>query len=39
MIPAVRAPSAEDARFAAEIVNRGGIPIVEITVTVPKQWK
>lgn len=35
IIPAVRAYSAEDARFAAETVNRGGIPIVEITVTVP----
>jgi 2-dehydro-3-deoxyphosphogluconate aldolase/(4S)-4-hydroxy-2-oxoglutarate aldolase len=35
IIPAVRAGSPEDARFAAETVNRGGIPIVEITVTVP----
>ena len=24
------------ARFAAEIINRGGIPIAEITVTVPE---
>jgi 2-dehydro-3-deoxyphosphogluconate aldolase/(4S)-4-hydroxy-2-oxoglutarate aldolase len=35
IIPAVRVESAEDACFAAETVNRGGIPIVEITVTVP----
>jgi hypothetical protein len=26
-IPQVRTSSAEDARFAAEIVNRGGIPL------------
>jgi 2-dehydro-3-deoxyphosphogluconate aldolase / (4S)-4-hydroxy-2-oxoglutarate aldolase len=36
IIPAVRASSAEDARFAAETVSRGGIPIVEITMTVPE---
>jgi 2-dehydro-3-deoxyphosphogluconate aldolase/(4S)-4-hydroxy-2-oxoglutarate aldolase len=35
VIPAIRVSSAEDARFAAEAVNRGGIPIVEITMTVP----
>jgi 2-dehydro-3-deoxyphosphogluconate aldolase/(4S)-4-hydroxy-2-oxoglutarate aldolase len=35
IIPAVRVSSAEDARFAAEAVARGGIPIVEITMTVP----
>jgi 2-dehydro-3-deoxyphosphogluconate aldolase/(4S)-4-hydroxy-2-oxoglutarate aldolase len=35
VIPAVRVSSTEDARFAAEAVNRGGIPIVEITMTVP----
>jgi 2-dehydro-3-deoxyphosphogluconate aldolase/(4S)-4-hydroxy-2-oxoglutarate aldolase len=35
IIPAVRTSSAEDARFAAEEVSRGGIPIVEITMTVP----
>jgi 2-dehydro-3-deoxyphosphogluconate aldolase/(4S)-4-hydroxy-2-oxoglutarate aldolase len=35
IVPAVRVRSAEDARFAAETVNRGGIPVVEITVTVP----
>ncbi|MGH9712523.1 MAG: bifunctional 4-hydroxy-2-oxoglutarate aldolase/2-dehydro-3-deoxy-phosphogluconate aldolase [Candidatus Acidiferrales bacterium] len=35
IIPAVRASSAEDARFAAEAVSAAGIPIVEITMTVP----
>ena len=35
IIPAVRVSSSEDACFAAETVNRGGIPIAEITVTVP----
>ena len=35
IIPAVRVYSAEDARFAAEAVTQGGIPIVEITMTVP----
>jgi 2-dehydro-3-deoxyphosphogluconate aldolase/(4S)-4-hydroxy-2-oxoglutarate aldolase len=35
IIPSVRVSSAEDARFAAESVSRGGIPIVEITMTVP----
>jgi 2-dehydro-3-deoxyphosphogluconate aldolase/(4S)-4-hydroxy-2-oxoglutarate aldolase len=35
IIPAVRTSSAEEARFAGETVNRGGIPIVEITGTVP----
>jgi 2-dehydro-3-deoxyphosphogluconate aldolase/(4S)-4-hydroxy-2-oxoglutarate aldolase len=35
IIPAVRTASAEDARFAAETVSRAGIPIVEITMTVP----
>jgi len=36
IIPGVRMSSAADARFAAEAVNRGGIPIVEITMTVPE---
>jgi 2-dehydro-3-deoxyphosphogluconate aldolase/(4S)-4-hydroxy-2-oxoglutarate aldolase len=36
IIPAVRVSSPEDAFFAAETVNRGGIPVVEITVTVPE---
>jgi 2-dehydro-3-deoxyphosphogluconate aldolase / (4S)-4-hydroxy-2-oxoglutarate aldolase len=35
IIPGVRVPSAADARFAAETVNRAGIPIAEITMTVP----
>jgi 2-dehydro-3-deoxyphosphogluconate aldolase/(4S)-4-hydroxy-2-oxoglutarate aldolase len=35
IIPAVRVYSAEDARFAAEAVSQAGIPIVEITMTVP----
>lgn len=36
IVPAVRAANAEDALFAAEAVSRGGIPIVELTMTVPK---
>jgi 2-dehydro-3-deoxyphosphogluconate aldolase / (4S)-4-hydroxy-2-oxoglutarate aldolase len=35
IIPSVRTSSAEDARFAAETVSQAGIPIVEITMTVP----
>ena len=35
IVPAVRVYSAEDARFAAEAVSNGGIPIVEISMTVP----
>jgi 2-dehydro-3-deoxyphosphogluconate aldolase / (4S)-4-hydroxy-2-oxoglutarate aldolase len=35
IVPVVRAASAEEARFAAEAVAAGGIPIVEITMTVP----
>jgi 2-dehydro-3-deoxyphosphogluconate aldolase / (4S)-4-hydroxy-2-oxoglutarate aldolase len=35
IIPAVRVSSGDDAHFAAEAVARGGIPIVEITMTVP----
>jgi 2-dehydro-3-deoxyphosphogluconate aldolase/(4S)-4-hydroxy-2-oxoglutarate aldolase len=35
IVPAVRVSSSEDARFAAEAVSRGGIPIVEIAMTVP----
>jgi 2-dehydro-3-deoxyphosphogluconate aldolase/(4S)-4-hydroxy-2-oxoglutarate aldolase len=35
VVPAVRFRSAEDARFATEAVSRGGIPILEITMTVP----
>ena len=36
IIPAVRASNADDALFAAEAVSRGGLPIVELTMTVPK---
>jgi 2-dehydro-3-deoxyphosphogluconate aldolase / (4S)-4-hydroxy-2-oxoglutarate aldolase len=36
IIPSVRVSSAEDAHFAAECVTAGGIPIVEITMTVPE---
>lgn len=36
IIPGIRVPSAADARFAAEAVNRAGIPIAEITMTVPE---
>jgi 2-dehydro-3-deoxyphosphogluconate aldolase/(4S)-4-hydroxy-2-oxoglutarate aldolase len=35
IIPAVRVSSGADAHFAAEAVTRAGIPIVEITMTVP----
>jgi 2-dehydro-3-deoxyphosphogluconate aldolase/(4S)-4-hydroxy-2-oxoglutarate aldolase len=35
IIPSVRLSSAADALFAAEAVRRGGIPIVEVTMTVP----
>jgi 2-dehydro-3-deoxyphosphogluconate aldolase / (4S)-4-hydroxy-2-oxoglutarate aldolase len=34
VIPAIRVSSAEEAHFAAEAVLSGGIPIVEITLTV-----
>ena len=36
IVPAVRAANDEDALFAAEAVSRGGLPIVELTMTVPK---
>ena len=36
IVPAVRVSSREDALFAATAVNRAGIPIAEITVTVPE---
>ena len=35
LMPAVRVPSAADAVFAAETVFKGGIPVVEITMTTP----
>lgn len=34
IIPAIRVSSAEDAHFATEAIASGGIPIVEITLTV-----
>jgi 2-dehydro-3-deoxyphosphogluconate aldolase/(4S)-4-hydroxy-2-oxoglutarate aldolase len=39
VIPAVRLYSAEDALFAAESITRGGIPILEIALTVPNATK
>jgi 2-dehydro-3-deoxyphosphogluconate aldolase / (4S)-4-hydroxy-2-oxoglutarate aldolase len=39
IIPAVRLSSAEDALFAAEAVCSSGIPIVEVTMTVPGAAK
>lgn len=36
IIASVRVSSTEDALFAAEAVSRGGIPIVEVTLTVPE---
>jgi 2-dehydro-3-deoxyphosphogluconate aldolase/(4S)-4-hydroxy-2-oxoglutarate aldolase len=36
IIPAIRVSSAEDAHFACDAVASGGIPIVEITMTVPE---
>jgi 2-dehydro-3-deoxyphosphogluconate aldolase/(4S)-4-hydroxy-2-oxoglutarate aldolase len=39
IIPAVRLYSAEDALFAAEAICVGGIPIVEVTMTVPGAVK
>jgi 2-dehydro-3-deoxyphosphogluconate aldolase/(4S)-4-hydroxy-2-oxoglutarate aldolase len=36
IVPAIRVSSIEDARFAATAVSSGGIPIVEITMTVPE---
>ena len=36
IVPGIRTSSAEDGRFAAESIADGGIPIVEITMTVPK---
>jgi 2-dehydro-3-deoxyphosphogluconate aldolase/(4S)-4-hydroxy-2-oxoglutarate aldolase len=38
IIPAIRVCSAEDAHFAADSVASGGIPIVEITMTVPDAF-
>jgi len=35
IVPAIRVSTPEQARFSAETVNRAGIPIAEITMTVP----
>jgi 2-dehydro-3-deoxyphosphogluconate aldolase/(4S)-4-hydroxy-2-oxoglutarate aldolase len=35
IIPSVRTSSSDDGRFAAETISHAGIPIVEITMTVP----
>jgi len=35
LVPSIRTASAEDARFAVEEVAHGGIPIIEVTMTVP----
>lgn len=35
IVPVIRASFAEEARFAADCVCQGGVPIVEITMTVP----
>jgi 2-dehydro-3-deoxyphosphogluconate aldolase/(4S)-4-hydroxy-2-oxoglutarate aldolase len=35
IIPGIRVPTPEHARFAAAAVNSAGIPIVEITMTIP----
>lgn len=35
IVPVVRASSADEAKLAVEAVREGGIPIVEITMTVP----
>jgi 2-dehydro-3-deoxyphosphogluconate aldolase/(4S)-4-hydroxy-2-oxoglutarate aldolase len=39
IIPGIRVSTAEDAHFAAEAVTLGGIPIVEITMTVADAIK
>jgi 2-dehydro-3-deoxyphosphogluconate aldolase/(4S)-4-hydroxy-2-oxoglutarate aldolase len=35
LVPVIRTSSPEDARFAVEEVAQGGIPIIEVTMTVP----
>jgi 2-dehydro-3-deoxyphosphogluconate aldolase/(4S)-4-hydroxy-2-oxoglutarate aldolase len=39
IIPSIRVSSTGDAMFAAEAISRGGIPIVEVTMTVPEAHK
>jgi 2-dehydro-3-deoxyphosphogluconate aldolase / (4S)-4-hydroxy-2-oxoglutarate aldolase len=36
IIPAIRVSSADDALFAAHAVNAGGIPIAQLTMTIPQ---
>jgi 2-dehydro-3-deoxyphosphogluconate aldolase / (4S)-4-hydroxy-2-oxoglutarate aldolase len=36
IVPVIRTASAQEAKFAAEAVWQGGIPIVEITMTIPQ---
>jgi 2-dehydro-3-deoxyphosphogluconate aldolase / (4S)-4-hydroxy-2-oxoglutarate aldolase len=35
LVPVIRTSSAEDAAFAVEEVSQGGIPFIEVTMTVP----
>ena len=35
LVPVIRTSSASDARFAVEEVSHGGIPLIEVTMTVP----
>ena len=35
IVPVIRTASADDARFAVEEIARGGIPVIEVTMTVP----
>jgi 2-dehydro-3-deoxyphosphogluconate aldolase / (4S)-4-hydroxy-2-oxoglutarate aldolase len=39
VIPSIRVSTTEDALFAAEAVAHGGIPILEVTLTVPEAIK
>ena len=39
IIPSIRVSTTEDALFAAEAIARGGIPIIEVTLTVPEAIK
>ena len=39
IVPSIRVWKTEEALFAAEAVARGGIPIVEIALTVPEAFK
>jgi 2-dehydro-3-deoxyphosphogluconate aldolase / (4S)-4-hydroxy-2-oxoglutarate aldolase len=35
LVPVIRTSSAEEARFAVEEVSHGGVPLIEVTMTVP----